>query len=284
MKQNDKIKNILAKFFILILIFISNLTFGQRSGNDKTFFSNIGLKTGFGSSIVTNKNIKADNNINFNQVGTFYSYGLTGSINYIGMKPKNTIICIQAEFLRGNYSHYFSNITTETGINYTKNINYTIDNRIIIFRYENAQKKMFVGLGYKNSMFISVEEKNSILNSNFYSEKDNYNLVNFYKNYNSIIFDFGFNFSNLLISLRLSAPISEINKNNRSPIYDGVYSNQTINNTYLEKYADNKNTYQFTAEITLSYLIPFISYGRAKKSDKKLSIFKEIDKKYYWYK
>jgi len=267
---------------IVILLFISFNSFAQRSGNARTIFTNIGIKTSIGTSLITNKDIKTDENVKFNQFGMYYTYGLTAAVSYIGMKPKNMIFSIQAEFLRGQFSHYFSHIETDTKLIYNKNIDYTIDNRILTIRYENAKKKLFVGLGYKHSTFMEVTENNSIINNSFYSKKNNYNLINFYHNYSSMVFDFGINISNLLISLRLTTPVSDINKDNRNPLFDGVYNNTALNSSYSNKYNTTTKTHQFTAQLTLSYRIPFISFGRATSGHDGLSVFKKVDKNYYW--
>lgn len=269
---------------IVILLFISFNSFAQRSGNARTIFTNIGVKTSIGTSLLTNKDIKKDDKVSFNNYAMYYSYGLTASISYIGMKPKNTIFSIQAEFLRGKFSHYFPHIETDTKLIYTKNIDYTIDNRIITARYENTKKGLFVGIGFKSSMFMKINEQNSISNSNFYSEKENYNLVNYYHNYNSIVVDFGINISNFLISLRFTAPTKEINKDSRNPLFDGVYSNPTINSSYSSKYHSDTKTNHYTAQLTIAYRIPFISFGRATSGHDGFSIFKKLDKDYYWYK
>lgn len=270
------------KKIIVILIFISFNSFAQRSGNARTIFTNIGIKTSIGISNISNKNIKADENISFNKNSLYFSYGLTASISYIGMKPKNTIFSIQGEFLRANFSQNFTEIETDSKLIYSKNIDYTIDNKSIILRYENTRKKVFVGVGFKNSMFITVKEQNSISNTDFYSEKENYNLVNFYHNYNSVLLDIGVNISNLLISLRFTIPIEKANKDGKNQLYDGVYNNPNYNGSYIDKYTADNNTFHYTAQLTLSYHIPFISFGRATSGHDGFSIFKKVDKKYYW--
>ena len=275
------VKEIMKKIIVIIL-FISINSYAQRSGNARTIFTNIGIKTSIGISRISNNDIKADKNVNFKKNTLYYSYGLTASISYIGMKPKNTILSIQGEFLRANFSQDFTEIKTDSKLTYSKNINYTIDNKSIILRYENTKKKLFVGFGIKSSMFVTVEEQNSISNPNFYSEKENYNLVNFYHNYNSILLDLGLNINNILISLRFTAPSEEANKDGKNQLYDGVFNNPYYNSSYYNKYADNNNTYHYTAQLTLSYRIPFISFGRATSGHDGFSIFKKVDKKYYW--
>ena len=267
---------------IVILLLISANSFAQRSANARTIFTNIGIKTSIGTSLITNKDIKTDEKVSYNQFALYYSYGLAASISYIGMKPKNTIFSIQGEFLRGNSSHNFSKIETDSKLIYSKSINYTIDNKILILRYENTKKRIFIGIGLKNTLFATVKETNSINNPNFYSEKDNYNLVNFYHDYNSLLLDFGVNISNLLISIRFTTPLLSINKDGKNQLYDGVYNNTDLNSSYSNKYAKNNNTYQFTAQLTLSYRIPFISFGRATSEHDGFSIFKKVDKNYYW--
>ncbi len=269
------------KNIIAILLFISINTSAQRSGNARTVFTNIGIKTTGGTSLITNKNIKADEKVSFNNFALYYSYGLTASVSYIGMKPKNAIFSIQGEFLRGQFAHKFTKIETESKLIYNKNIDYIIDNKIITIRYENTKQNIFVGLGYKSSLFVSVNEQNSINNPNFYSQKDNYNLVNFYHDYGSIVFDFGISKYNFLISLRVTTPILDINKYNKNPLYDGIYNNTDLNNSYNNKY-NNAKTYQFTAQLTLAYRIPFISFGRATSGHDGFSIFKKVNKTYYW--
>lgn len=272
----------MKNLYIIILIILSNYTFAQRSGNAHTIFSNIGIKTNIGTSIITNTDIANDESVNFKNMEFYYSYGLTASLSYMGMKPKNIIFSIQAEFMRGNFSHSFSKIETDTKINYTKNIDYTIDNRILVLRYENVKHNLFVGLGFKNSVFMNINEQNSIQNDKFYSEKENYNLINFYHNYNSLILEIGLNIKNILISIRYTNPVSDMNKELRNPLYDGVYNDLTINETYKNKYYSDSKTKHYTVLLTLSYRIPFISFGRATSGNDGISFFKKADKNFYW--
>jgi hypothetical protein len=191
-----------TKLFITVFVFLQAYSFSQRNANTATYFTNIGIKAGYGLSAIVNKNMTNDNAIDYNSFSQSYNYGLTANISYIGLKPKNLIFAIQAEYLRNNFAINFNDIKTESGLNYSKTVNYIADNKILLLYLENVRLNMFVGVGFNTSYFISVTEINSIKNSDFFSQNEQYNLINFYHNYNSLLFDYGFNFHNFLIGLR----------------------------------------------------------------------------------
>lgn len=267
--------------FLMLILFSSQLIFGQRKGAQFSIYSTIGIKGSGGMSLLSNKNISNDPNMDSKMNSFYSSYGGKFSLNYIGIKPMYTLLGFHLDYMKGNYAAKFNNINYQGPATYNKSINYKNTNLIATFRYTNTSKRLFFEGGMQFTWFNKLSESNSITDSLFYISGENYSISNYYKPHTGLVIGFGTHIQRLFIGLRYTRSLEGIMNNGFTPVSDGLYNNAQ-NASYETYYVPLELTNHTTIQLTLEYYIPFFAYGRASCGGKGFNFFRGVDTSYYW--
>jgi len=268
------------KILLFTLLLLSIVSFSQKKGNQFTVYSTLGLKGSLGFSNVKNSNMDSDNNLGYKS-GTYKAWGFKTSINYIGRRPKYTVLGVNFDYLFGAYPIKFSEMKTDLG-NYSKIVDLKTNDMVLTFRYTNAKGHWFIEVGEQFSFFRSVTQTNTISDSLFTALTGTYNYESSFQNYTSYVLGVGYFYRGFAFSVRYISSLKSINTDGTNPAKDGYYNNSLVNSTYSTQYATPVDTKQGTIQFTLEFYIPFFAFGRASCGGKGYSFFRGIDNGYYW--
>jgi hypothetical protein len=282
----------MKRLFILLSSFLPGFLVYSQQGHQFQVGMDVGGYYSPGFMFLKSSSMSADPHLTYSTTAFSGSFGGRMGLTYIAKEPAFITFGIALEIGQSSVGMDISKMDLTSGsvASYSKKLKGKVLQQSWLLQVtphlgSYGQIPLYIESGLQLNTVTSMQETNSIVNSDFYIKNPVYILKDHYRPYTkSILAGAGLEFGFFRLGVRFTFPVDQITKSGYLPIQDGVYNNVvSYNSNYTTNYRNISGLKMTTIQFTFQIHFLALAEGRCDLGHNGFQAFPlTFRKSYFW--